>query len=227
MPSTTSVEISTVDGHQRDASHSPGLLSFSAVAPVDVQIRRSKSLLTQIDADFPQASLTGIIGSSGSGKTTLLNVLSRRMHSSNPATDILLPTLTVRETLMYAADLRLPASITRVKRARLVEEIRTEGMCQHSGLDAFTAASTMDVLRQLAEEGRTIVTTLHQSSSELFKHFGNVLLLTKGGRVAYSGPDMLDYMTSVGFKCPAIPTFTGDLSYVNNALVRPIVAFMK
>ncbi len=63
----------------------------------------------------------------------------------------------------------------------------------------------MDVLRQLAEEGRTIITTLHQSSSELFKHFGNVLLLTKGGRVAYSGPacDMLEYMESVGFKCPS------------------------
>lgn len=78
-------------------------LSFSAVAPVDIQIRRlsvkvnaghqsrlvknqsvdeeaagvSKSLLTQLDADFPRASLTGIIGSSGSGKTTLLDVLSR------------------------------------------------------------------------------------------------------------------------------------------------------
>lgn len=30
-----------------------------------------------------------------------------------------------------------------------------------SGLDAFTAASIMDVLQQLAEEGRTIITTLH------------------------------------------------------------------
>ncbi|KAK0187746.1 P-loop containing nucleoside triphosphate hydrolase protein [Armillaria mellea] len=150
-------------------------LSFSAVTPVDVQIRRlsvkvkagrqsrlvknqsvdeeaagvSKSLLTQLDADFPRASLTGVIGSSGSGKTTLLHVLSRRIHSSNLAvhgqilysnspsissithtyvtqTDILLPALTVRETLMYAADLRLPASITRVKRGQLVEEIILE-----------------------------------------------------------------------------------------------------
>ncbi len=73
-----------------------------------------------------------------------------------------------------------------------------------SGLDAFTAASILDVLAQLAKEGRTIITTLHQSSSELYKRFGNVLLLAKGGRVAYSGPasEMLDYMSSVGFECP-------------------------
>ncbi|KAK0214526.1 P-loop containing nucleoside triphosphate hydrolase protein [Armillaria fumosa] len=75
-----------------------------------------------------------------------------------------------------------------------------------SGLDAFTAASILDVLAQLAKEGRTIITTLHQSSSELYKRFGNVLLLAKGGRVAYSGPanEMLDYMSSVGFECPSI-----------------------
>ncbi|KAK0440522.1 P-loop containing nucleoside triphosphate hydrolase protein [Armillaria borealis] len=75
-----------------------------------------------------------------------------------------------------------------------------------SGLDAFTAASILDVLAQLAKEGRTIITTLHQSSSELYKRFGNVLLLAKGGRVAYSGPasEMLDYMSSVGFECPSM-----------------------
>ncbi len=62
----------------------------------------------------------------------------------------------------------------------------------------------MDVLRQLADEGRTIITVLHQSSSELFEHFGNVLLLTKDGKVAYSGPasGMLEYLRSVGLSCP-------------------------
>ncbi|KAK0443527.1 P-loop containing nucleoside triphosphate hydrolase protein [Armillaria borealis] len=74
-----------------------------------------------------------------------------------------------------------------------------------SGLDTFTAASIMDVLRQLADEGRTIITVLHQSSSEVFEHFGNVLLLTKDGKAAYSGPasGMLEYMRSVGLGCPS------------------------
>lgn len=62
----------------------------------------------------------------------------------------------------------------------------------------------MDVLRQLTEEGRTIIAVLHQSSSEVFEHFGNVLLLTKDGKVAYSGPagEMLDFMRLVGLRCP-------------------------
>ncbi len=41
-------------------------------------------------------------------------------------TEVLLPTLTVRETLMYAADLRLPDSIGHKKRHSLVEEIILE-----------------------------------------------------------------------------------------------------
>ncbi|KAG7441438.1 uncharacterized protein BT62DRAFT_937206 [Guyanagaster necrorhizus] len=38
-------------------------------------------------------------------------------------TDVFLPTLTVRETLMYVTDLRLPDSISHEKRRNLVEEI--------------------------------------------------------------------------------------------------------
>lgn len=41
-------------------------------------------------------------------------------------TDVLLPSLTVRETLVYAASLRLPPSITSQQRSQLVEEIILE-----------------------------------------------------------------------------------------------------
>jgi len=40
--------------------------------------------------------------------------------------DILLPTLTVRETLMYAAQLRLPSSVSQTERKQLVEEVILE-----------------------------------------------------------------------------------------------------
>ena len=40
--------------------------------------------------------------------------------------DILLPTLTVRETLRYSADLRLPSTTTAEDRARVVEEVIRE-----------------------------------------------------------------------------------------------------
>lgn len=73
-----------------------------------------------------------------------------------------------------------------------------------SGLDAFTASSIMDVLRGLANEGRTLVLTIHQSRSDLFTHFGNVLLLARGGEPCYAGPGtaMLPHFSSLGYPCP-------------------------
>lgn len=64
-----------------------------------------------------------------------------------------------------------------------------------SGLDAFTAASIMTVLRGLAEEGRTIILTIHQARSDLFSHFGHILLLARGGSPVFAGKgvDMLPY----------------------------------
>ncbi|TDZ54545.1 putative ABC transporter ATP-binding protein/permease [Colletotrichum trifolii] len=74
-----------------------------------------------------------------------------------------------------------------------------------SGLDAFTANSIMEVLQGLANEGRTLILTIHQARSDLFKHFGNVLLLARGGSPAYAGParKMLPYFNRQGFDCPS------------------------
>ena len=74
-----------------------------------------------------------------------------------------------------------------------------------SGLDAFTASSIIKVLEGLAQEGRTVIATIHQSRSDLFPHFGNILLLAKGGQVAYSGrgSDMLGHFASLGHVCPS------------------------
>lgn len=73
------------------------------------------------------------------------------------------------------------------------------------GLDAFTASSILDVLNGLAAEGRTVIITIHQSRSELFPQFGNLLLLAKGGRVAYSGRAslMMPYFGRLGYQCPS------------------------
>lgn len=110
-----------------------------------------KTILHNVSADMPSGSLTAIIGGSGSGKTTLLNVMSNRMHGRRldiagqttfnrhhvrgdlsgisayvMQTDVLQPTLTVRETLQYAADLRLPSSVTKEERCRVVDEVILE-----------------------------------------------------------------------------------------------------
>ena len=50
-----------------------------------------------------------------------------------------------------------------------------------------------------------MIATIHQSRSDLFPHFGNVLLLARGGQVAYSGKgnDMLRHFASLGHTCPS------------------------
>ncbi|KAA8566495.1 hypothetical protein EYC84_009055 [Monilinia fructicola] len=73
-----------------------------------------------------------------------------------------------------------------------------------SGLDAFTASSIMEVLQGLAQEGRTLILTIHQSRSDTFKHFGSVLLLARGGYPVYAGKgsEMILHFDTLGHPCP-------------------------
>ena len=50
-----------------------------------------------------------------------------------------------------------------------------------------------------------MIAAIHQSRSDLFPRFGSVLLLAKGGQVAYSGRggNMLQYFASLGHTCPS------------------------
>jgi ABC-type multidrug transport system ATPase subunit len=235
----------------------------------------TKTILNPVNATFQSGLLNIIMGPSGSGKTSLLNAVALRLHStlgtkyrpsgnvrfngaipSNAVIrsvcsyvcqddDALLPSLTVRETLRFAAGLRLPSWMSKDEKYKRAEEVLLKmGLkdCADnlvgsdlikgisggekrrvtiavqiltdprillldeptSGLDAFTASSIMEVLQGLAMEGRTLILTIHQARSDLFKHFGNVLLLARGGSPVYSGAakDMLGYFGRHGFECP-------------------------
>ena len=72
-----------------------------------------------------------------------------------------------------------------------------------SGLDAFQALNVMDSLWTLASTGRTVITTIHQPRSSIFKMF-DILLLLSEGKCIYFGhaKDATDFFTSSGFKCP-------------------------
>jgi ABC transport system ATP-binding/permease protein len=57
-----------------------------------------------------------------------------------------------------------------------------------SGLDSRSANSLIREFRSLAEAGRTILMTIHQPRLESYQLFDKLLLLTKGGKLAYFGP---------------------------------------
>ena len=55
-----------------------------------------------------------------------------------------------------------------------------------SGLDSFMALSLVESMRALADQGKTIICTIHQPSSEIFEKFDRLCLLAEG-RLAFIG----------------------------------------
>ncbi len=228
--------------------------------------------LKTLTGQFGSARLTAIMGPSGSGKTTLLNILAGRAgkHSIksseltgeisldgkviNPiversrfayvmSEDSLFPTLTPRESLMYAARLRLP-KISQAERVAKVEKLikslnisncantligdeRVKGISSGerkrtavgtelihdpslllldeptSGLDSYTAYELVSNLKEISNEGKTIIMTIHQPRSEIFDMFDDIVFLSKGS-IIYQGPakKVREYFDSLGYKCP-------------------------
>nr|CCA19156.1 ATPbinding Cassette (ABC) Superfamily putative [Albugo laibachii Nc14] len=56
-----------------------------------------------------------------------------------------------------------------------------------SGLDARSASTVMKGVLSIAHTGRTVLCTIHQPSFQLFELFDALLLLQKGGKIAYFG----------------------------------------
>jgi ABC-type multidrug transport system ATPase subunit len=69
-----------------------------------------------------------------------------------------------------------------------------------SGLDSTAAARLVATLSALARKGRTVVLSVHQPSSRVYRMFDSVLLLAEGSCLYFgAGRDAMDYFASVGF----------------------------
>ncbi|KAF2898582.1 hypothetical protein ILUMI_07596, partial [Ignelater luminosus] len=72
-----------------------------------------------------------------------------------------------------------------------------------SGLDSCMALNVVQVLKRLAQTGKTIICTVHQPSSEVFAMFDKLLLMAEG-RVAFLGTreEASGFFTSLAAPCP-------------------------
>uniref|UniRef100_A0A165YS51 ABC transporter domain-containing protein n=1 Tax=Daucus carota subsp. sativus TaxID=79200 RepID=A0A165YS51_DAUCS len=231
-----------------------------------VTFREEKNILHGITGSVNPGEVLALMGPTGCGKTTLLSVLGGRVAMIDPKgsityndqsytkflkssicrigfvtqDDVLFPHLTVKETLTYAALLRLPVELTKQeKEERATNVISKLGLerCQDSmiggsyvrgisggekkrvcigneiimnpsllfldeptsGLDSTTALRIIQVLQDIAEGGKTIITTIHQPSSRLFHKFDKLILLDKGSMLYYGkASEAMKYFSSIG-----------------------------
>ncbi|MBA0713277.1 hypothetical protein Golax_012319, partial [Gossypium laxum] len=68
-----------------------------------------------------------------------------------------------------------------------------------SGLDSTTALRTVQTLQNIAEAGKTVITTIHQPSSRLFHKFDKLVLLGKGSSLYFGrASEAMAYFSSIG-----------------------------
>jgi len=68
------------------------------------------------------------------------------------------------------------------------------------GLDAFQAERVMETLRQLAQDGHTVICSIHQPRGSIYSKFDDIVLLSEGA-VVYMGPakdEPLTYFANFG-----------------------------
>ncbi|PCH38575.1 ABC transporter [Wolfiporia cocos MD-104 SS10] len=227
-------------------------------------------VLHNISGYVAPGEMMAIMGPSGAGKTTLIEILAGKQKSGQvsgmvsfpstspdrpasrprigfvPQQDILPPTLTVHEALLFAARLRLPEAVPAWEKLARVDSVIGQLGLVHirdvrigdgenrgisggemrrvsiglelvarpdilildeptSGLDSVSAKKVGEVLRALAHDAENptvVIASIHQPSSQLFRSFDKIMLLSHGYTL-YSGEGGLvppEYFATHGFE---------------------------
>ncbi|KAL3156013.1 hypothetical protein ABBQ32_013001 [Trebouxia sp. C0010 RCD-2024] len=227
-----------------------------------------KQIMYKLAGACHPGEVLALMGPSGSSKTSLLSVIGGRtpksvtlegdvLYNNAPLTkatkrsvgyvlqdDLLYESLTVWETLYFAAMLRLPRDFTaEQKKERVAKVISALGLnrCKDtiiggffrrgisggerkrvsvghemiinpsvllldeptSGLDSTTAMHLVATLRQLAQGGRAVLTTIHQPSSRLYQMLDKLLLLSEGHSIYYGDAQLAtEWFHKLGYTIP-------------------------
>jgi len=73
-----------------------------------------------------------------------------------------------------------------------------------TGLDSFQAENVMLILKQLAQQGQTIICVIHQPRSSIFGLLDEIILMSEGSCM-YAGPagdDVKHYFANLGYEVP-------------------------
>ena len=241
----------------RDETHLTafGSRAFSALSVRNLDRKIGEvTLLDAVSFTVFSGEVIAVVGPSGGGKTTLLNAIAgiapadsgdvlldgqdfhallandRSIVGIVPQDDVVLPELTVEESLYYSGRLRfakdvptdaIDAEVDRVldeltighirgsrigdtlrrgvsggqrKRVSLGQELLTRSTKilfldePTSGLDPQTAQDIVQLVRQLADDGRIIFIVTHDVTPSVMSMVDHLLVLAPGGRLAWFGP---------------------------------------
>ncbi|KAJ0033604.1 hypothetical protein NQD34_000711 [Periophthalmus magnuspinnatus] len=211
-----------------------------------------KSILKDVSG-IMRPGMNAIMGATGSDKTSLLDVIAGRKDPRGlkegqvlvdgrvvtselrlssayvVQDDILMGTLSVRENLLFSANLRLdPSEHTRKdKETGSVQssyaacpEGRGNGVVSGwsssplpsllfldeptTGLDSNTANCIISLLHKLSRRGKTVIFSIHQPRYSIFRQFDHLTLMHKGEMVYVGAASQaMDYFTNLGFTIEA------------------------
>lgn len=97
-----------------------------------------------------------------------------------------------------------------------------------SGLDSYAAYTVVQALRDLAKLGCTVISTIHQPSSEVFHLFERVMLLSEG-RMLYDGrvEDMCAHFAAMDYPVPAETNPADHVMFLMQSLPKSRLAVLQ